>query len=165
MIDYEKPRTVVVKGLKTYVNCPVIRKNQAQEPPAYDYLAYTITTLAGENKGTYGKYEDGTQRKSFTQIWSISAHSDNDSRSVLLASQAREWLDNVGTTYLNENGVIVQSVGSITNRDNILTIGYEYTKGFDVVFVIEDVIANAQIDDGEIDNYEIGIEKQENGGE
>lgn len=165
MLDYEKMRTVVVKGLKTYTGRPMIRKNQANEPPEYDYLAYTITTLAGENKGTYGKYEDGTQRKSVTQIWSISAVSDNDSNSVLLASQAREWLDNVGTTYLNENGVIVQSVGSVTNRDNILTVGYEYTKGFDVVFTVEDVINDTQIDDGEIDTYEIGIEKQKNGGE
>lgn len=156
MTDYDKMREVVTSGLNKYVNCPVIRLNQAKEPPPYDYLGYTITTLASENKGTYGKYEDGTERKSLTQIWSISAFSDKDTNSALLAMKAREWFDNVGTTYLNDNGVIVQSVGSITNRDNILSVGYEYRKGFDVVFVIEDIVDNATEDSGEIDTFEMG---------
>lgn len=156
MIDYDKMREAVVSGLKKYVNLPVVRLNQAKEPPAYDYLGYTITTLAGENKGTYGKYEDGTERKPVSQIWSISAFSDKDTNSVLLAMKAREWFDNVGTTYLNDNGVIVQSVGSVTNRDNILTVGYEYRKGFDVVFTAEDVVNNATEDSGEIATFEMG---------
>lgn len=164
MINYEEKRDIVVAGLNAYVQRPVIMQNQDAPPPEYPYLSYTITTLAGENKGTYGEYADGTHKKSFTQIWSISAQSDKESESVYYACKAREWFDNVGTLYLNDNGVIVQSVGSITNRDNLLTAGYEYKKGFDVTFVIEDVIDGAKIDSGEIDTYEIGIEKQEKGG-
>lgn len=163
MIDYEKTREIIVKGLKSYGERPVIRQNQDKEPPEYDYLAYTITTLAGENKGTYGVYADGTQRKSFNQIWSISAVSDNDTQSVLLAAKAREWFDNVGTTYLNDNGIIVQSVGSITNRDNLLTVGYEYKKGFDVVFTIEDIVGNNTDQSGEIESYELGVEESKGG--
>lgn len=160
MINYEEKRDIVVEGLKNYVQRPVIMQNQAAPPPEYPYLSYTITTLAGENKGTYGEYADGTQRKSLTQIWSLSAQSDKESESVFYASKAREWFDNVGTTYLNDNGVIVQSVGSITNRDNLLTVGYEYKKGFDITFVIEDVIDGADIENGEIDTFEIGIENR-----
>ena len=159
MIDFERPRKLTAKGLKDYVERPVISQNQDKEPPEYDYLSYTITTLAGENKGTYGIHADGTQTKPFTQIWSISSHSDNEIRSANLAFKAREWFDNVGTTYLNDNGIIVQSVGSITNRDNLLETGYEYKKGFDVVFAIEDVVSGDAAESGEIDSFEIGIEE------
>lgn len=158
VIDYENMREIVVKGLKDYLQRPVIRQNQNAEPPAYPFISYTITTLAGENNGTYGEYENGMQIKPVVQIWSISANSNNDMEAVLLASKAREWLDNIGTVYLNDNGVIVQSVGSITNRDNLLTIGYEYKKGFDVFFTIEDVIDGLKLNDGEIDTYKISVE-------
>ena len=67
---------------------------------------------------------------------------DDNSESVTLACKAREWLDRLATAYLNRNDVIVQSVSSVTNRDNLLTTGYEYKNGFDVVFWLFDVIDN-----------------------
>ena len=140
MFDYENIRTVIVKGLKKYLNCPVIRSNQSAEPPPYPYVSYTITTLMSANNGTYGEYEDGIDRKSFTQTWSISALSNDNTESVMLAVKAREWLDRVGAVYLRDNNVIVQSIGSITNRDNILTVDYEYKNGFDVVFWLFDEV-------------------------
>ena len=160
MIDYEHIRKVVASGLKKYLNCPVIRSNQNKEPPAYPFISYTITTLAGENKGTYGECADGTQFKTVPQIWSITSNSNDNSESVMLISKAREWLDNIGTVYLNDNGVVCQSVGSITNRDNILTVEYEYRNGFDVVFAIADVISGDKIDNGEIETFELGVEEQ-----
>ena len=161
LIDYEKIRKDFVSGLKEYCNCSMIRQNQAVEPPPYDYLGYTITTLMSENKGTYGIYEDGTARKPFTQIWSISSFSDDDTKAALLAAKAREWVDLVGTTYLNDRGIIVQSVGAITNRDNLLTYGYEYRKGFDVVLWLFDTVD--EISGEYIETYEPNI--KEIGGE
>ena len=76
----------------------------------------------------------------FTVTWSITALSDDNAESVALAMKAREWLELVGQTYLNDNKVIVQSVGAITNRDNILTYGYEYRNGFDCVFWCHDEV-------------------------
>ena len=142
MIDYEGLRLKVAKGLKEYLDCPVIRSNQNEKPPAYPYVVYTITTLKSQNKGTHGVYSDGKDRKPVTQTWSISALSSDNAESIMLADKASEWLDRVGTLYLNDNGVVVQSVGSITNRDNILTTDYEYKNGFDVVFSLVDVIDN-----------------------
>ena len=141
MIEYDKMRAVIGKGLKEYLNCPVIRSNQNEMPPSYPYLSYTITTLMSANTGTYGAYEDGTKRKPVTQTWSISVLSDDSAESVTLAVKAREWLDEFGTTYLNDNNVIVQSVGGVTNRDNFLTAEYEYRNGFDCVFWLFDTIA------------------------
>ena len=165
MIDYDKVREVFAKGLKDYVKLPVIRLNHTKEPPAYDYLGYTITTIASDNKGTYGVYSDGIERKPVTQIWSISSFSDDDTKAVLLALKARDWIANVGIVYLSDNDIVVQSVGSVTNRDNILTTGYEYRKGFDVVLSLMDSVKDVSETNGEIDTFEIGIKEQEKGGE
>lgn len=151
MIDYENMRAVVCKGLKAYLGCPVIRSNQNEAPPPYPYVSYTITTLMSENKGSYGIYLGGVERKPITQTWSITALSDDNTESVELAVKAREWLDRVGTTYLSDNAVIVQSVGSVTNRDNFLTAEYEYRNGFDCFFWMFDTIEDAAEGDGEIE--------------
>lgn len=142
MIDYEGIRQTVVQGLRDYLDCPIIRSNQTGKPPKYPYISYTITTPKSENKGTYGVCEDGYDRKQVRQIWSITALSDDNSESVMLACKASEWLDHVGTTYLYDNDVRVQSVGNVVNRDNILTIEYEYRNGFDVFFNVFDVVEN-----------------------
>lgn len=140
MIDYEKMRVTVVKGLRAYLDCPVIRSNQTAELPPYPYISYTVTTLMSANRGTYGEWDDGIARKQVTTTWSITALSGDNAESVALAMKAREWLELVGQTYLNDNKVIVQSVGAITNRDNILTYGYEYRNGFDCVFWCHDEV-------------------------
>ena len=134
MIDYDKMRGTIAKGLKKYLGCPVIKSNSNGELPEYPYVVYTITTPIGENKGTYSEYEDGTKRKPHTQTWSITVLSDDETECMLLAIKAREWFDEIGTIYLNDNDVIVQSVGSIGNRDNFITVDYEHRNGFDVVF-------------------------------
>lgn len=161
MIDYEGIRTTIAKGLREYLGCPIIRSNQNEPSPSYPYGSYTVITLMSENKGTYGEYEDGKARKAFTQTWSITFQSDDNSESVTLACKAREWLDYVGKEYLNNNDVIIQSVGGIHNRDNFLTIEYEYRNGFDfVVWLLDEVggvgesetyIDTVQINDEEID--------------
>lgn len=142
LIDVDKLRQVVVSGLIEYLGCTVKRTNQNEKPPAYPYVSYTITTLASANKGTYEEHEDGTTRKLLKQTWSITAQSDKDSESVNLALKAREWLDYSGRVYLRSNGVVVQSVTDITNRDNVLTVEYEYKNGFDVVFYLFDETEN-----------------------
>lgn len=157
MIDYDNMRAVVGKGLKAYLKCPVRRSNQDEAPPAFPYISYTVTTLMSENKGSYGVYEDGVERKAVTQTWSITALSNDNSESVTLAVKAREWLDRVGTTYLSENNIVVQSVGNITNRDNYLTTGYEYRNGFDVVFWLYDEIRDMAEHDGTIETTQTTI--------
>lgn len=134
MIDTDKIREIVVTGLKNYLGVEVIRSNQNEEPPEYPYIVYTITTLESENNGTYGEYDDGIRRKEVTQTWSISAVADTNEDSTKLAVKARDWLEEIGRTYMNDNDVICQSCSNITNRDNVLTVEYEYKNGFDAVF-------------------------------
>lgn len=152
---YDKLRETVVTGLKDYLGVPVIRGNQNAEPPDYPYVSYNITTLESANNGTWGEYKDGIDRIPVTQNWSISVQSDNYSESIALASKAREFLCHTGTCYLNDNDVIVKRVGEITNRDNLISIEYEYKNGFDVVFWIMMEVNNPIERIGEIENLQI----------
>lgn len=137
MID-NNLRLTVCEGLKKYLGIPIMRTGQNAEPPDYPYLSYTVTTLESANNGTWGEYKDGIDRIPVKQTWSITVQSDKEDESIELACKAREYLDNVGTQYLNDRDVIVQSVTNITNRDNLITIDYEYRNGFDAVFYMFD---------------------------
>ena len=68
-----------------------------------------------------------------------------------LSIKAHDWLDRVGTVYLNDNGVIAQSLTSISNRDNMITIEYEYRHGFDVVFWLLNEVQSTTKETGYID--------------
>ena len=140
MIDCENLRITTVKGLKKHLKCQVVRNSQNAEPPPFPYITYKITTFATQNKGTYGEYEDGKARKPVKQMWSITAHSNNYSEANTLANKAREWLDYVGTVYLSDNGVTVESVGAVADRSNVLTVDYLYSFGFDCTFFVFDEI-------------------------
>lgn len=140
MIDNNNLRLTVCKGLNEYLGIPIIRSGQNAEPPDYPYLSYTVTTLESANDGTWGEYKDGIDRIPVTQVWSITVQSDKEAESIELACKAREYLDNVGTQYLNDRDVIVQRVTNITNRDNLITIDYEYRNGFDAVFYMFDEV-------------------------
>jgi len=133
LINLNNVISVVVKGLKEYINAPIIRLNQNAPPPNYPYACYNITTLQSKNNGTWGIYKDGIERIPITQTWSLTFQSSRIYESEELAIKAKNWFENIGRQYLKDNNIIIQSVGSITNRDNIISIEYEYKNGFDVV--------------------------------
>lgn len=155
MIPYKEMRETVAKGLKEYLGVPVIRGNQTASKPDYPFVSYNVTTLAGENNGTWQQHDDGIDRKQVTSIWSISALSADWDESVCLAIKAREWFDHTGHTWLDEHGYTVQSVTEITNRDNILTVEYERKNGFDVVFYVYDEAENPSETNGYIEGADI----------
>lgn len=164
MIDYDKLSISIVKSIKDALKVQVIRANQNAEPPKYPYIAYTITTLMKTNNGTYGEFIENingeniiTYRKEFQQIWSFTVLSDNDLQSKELAFKLYDYLDKVGTINLVDNEVVVQRIGNIMNRDNLLTIGYEYRNGFDVTFAFMNEVKYA---DDEIIEHAIITESQ-----
>lgn len=142
MIPYNETRTAVASGLKEHLGVPVIRTNQTAPAPKYPYGSYTVTTLATANNGTWQQHEDGKDRKQVRSVWSLSFMSDDSEESVMLAMKAREWLEHTGRIWLKDRGITVQSTTDITNRDNVLTAGYEYKQGFDVVFYVYDEVDN-----------------------
>lgn len=138
MINIRDLEIKIVDGLQAELSkgreCLVIRANQTAPIPPYPYVSYTIMTPAAAGHGTWGRYDDGKDRKPVTQTWSFTVQSDDSTDSMTLAVMARDWLEHAGTVFLNDREVIVQSVGDIGSRDNLLTVAYEYRNGFDAVF-------------------------------
>lgn len=158
MIDLLKIRQTVVKAITNHLRIPVIRANQNAQPPSYPYITYTITTPMKTNNGTYGEYveqKDGNDtkiyRKEFQQVWSFTVYSNDDLQSKTLALQLYDFLDRIGSQDLAEQEIVIQRIEDITNRDNLLTIDYEYRNGFDVTFAFMNEIAGEKGE--EIDGY------------
>ena len=154
MIDYRTMKESVARGLNAYLGIPVIMGSQTAPAPDYPYATYNVTTIAGENRGTWQSHDDGIDRLMVKSIWSLSFLSDDWDESVNHAIQAREWFEHTGRSYLAERGITVQSTTDITNRDNILTEDYERKNGFDVVFYVFDEAANLADTNGTIESVE-----------
>ena len=73
--------------------------------------------------------------------------------------KAREFLCHTGICYLNDNGVIIQRVGEITNRDNLISIEYEYKNGFDAVFWLMSEVKNPIESIGKIEKINLKEEE------
>lgn len=167
MIDFRAKETLIVENLQSFLaskgyNCPVIMANQTSPTPAYPYISYTVTTPVGANNGGYSVAEDGTRYKPITQTWSFTSQSDEDIEALMVAEEAFDWFSLIGNTLLSDNGIVAQRVGSIGNRDNLISIEYEYRRGFDVEFLLVDTISKEDAEqagyiEDEIFNYKGGI--------
>lgn len=164
MINFRKIEFVITNGLQSWLkskgyNCPVIMANQTVPIPEYPYISYTVTTpVAADMKG-YSVAEDGTRYKALTQIWSFTIQSANDEEAITIAMLAYDWFALIGNTYLSDNKIVAQRVGYISNRDNLLTIEYEYRRGFDVVFLLTHTISKADSEQaGYIESAEVNKE-------
>lgn len=156
MLEIRNNEILIVEGLQKALNCLVIRANQTAPAPPYPYISYTIITPSNANNGTWGRYDDGIDRIPVTQTWSFTAQSNDMVESTNLAINARNWLQHEGAVYLNDNHITVQTVEDITNRDNFLTVEYEYRNGFDVVFWLLDEMENTTEAIGTIDYVAVG---------
>lgn len=68
-----------------------------------------------------------------TQTWSFTVQGSDDDETMDIAMKVRDWLEETGHLELSDSGIIVQSVSAVQNRDTMLTVDYEYRKGFDAV--------------------------------
>lgn len=146
LIDHRSNELLIVNGLQEWLskkgyNCPVIMANQVVPIPPYPYIAYTVTSLVSGNMKTYGVEADGTRTKPVVQIWSFTVQSEDSTQADSVAMEAYDWFVLSGNIYLSDNGIVAQRVGSIGNRDNLLSIEYEYRRGFDVEFLLVDEIS------------------------
>ena len=132
MTDLEAIRETIAEGLSKSAGIPVIRSNTTGTLPKYPFISYTIRQLLDDRKGTWGEYDDGKDRIPTTQIWSVTVQSDDFAECMFYAQKAYLFFARLGLQDLKDAGITVEEVGAMTNRDTLLTVGYEYRYGFDV---------------------------------
>lgn len=152
MMDQETINIVITERLKEVTGCEVVKANIADAHiPPHPYISFSILST-DTRKGTYS-VDNGCRYMPLLQTWSFTVQGDRDNKAQLVAMMAKDWLEESGRTYLNDNGIVVQSVGAITNRDTLLTVDYEYRKGFDAVLSIMNILEGQQ--EESIDHAEI----------
>lgn len=148
MINFKVIEKIIKDGLYEWlknkgVECPVIMANKTDPTPNYPYIAFTVTSVTVSDTDHYSVARDGTRFKQMEQIWSFTVQSDDDAQSTDVALLAYDWFALTGNTYLSDNNITALRVGNVTNRDNMLTIEYEYRRGFDVTFLLSHTLEKA----------------------
>lgn len=158
MINHRQNEIVVVEGLKAYLSthdrpCEVVRQNQVVEVPPYPYGCYTVTTPISGSRGTYSEAEDGTLYRNIEQTWSFTIQSDDQEEALTLALRAYDFFTAAGLILLADNDIAVIRVQPVTNRDNLISIEYEFRKGLDVTFgLLSTIDAAEKVNGGTIEN-------------
>lgn len=151
MIDQKSINLIIAEGLKTVTGCEVVKSNLAGAPiPSYPYISFSILNTE-TRKGTYSS--EGTRYLPLTQTWSLTVQGDDDDETMMIALKARDWLEEAGRLELGDHGIIVRSAGAVQNRDTLLTVAYEYRKGFDIVLSLMNEVQEPEIET--IDNINI----------
>ncbi|MDL2253316.1 hypothetical protein LJC49_04495 [Ruminococcaceae bacterium OttesenSCG-928-I18] len=142
MINNREVERAVLTGLTAWLqprydkHVELVRANQPSPIPAYPYIAYTVVTPLAQKGGTFSKAPDGTFYKPAAQTWSIVVNSDDHDEAQTVAQLCHDFLAQAGSTYLGDAGIVVSTVGDITNRDNFITIEYEKRQGFDFTLAL-----------------------------
>lgn len=138
MIEQKNINLVITEGLKAVTGCEVVKSNLAGVPiPPYPYISFSILSTE-TRRGTYsGK---GVRYMPLTQTWSFTVQGDDDDEAMEKAMEARDWLEEAGRLQLGDHGIIVQRVDAVQNRDTLLTVNYEYRKGFDAVLSLMNLV-------------------------
>ena len=164
MINFRQTEKAIVDGLQSRISeagitCPVIRANQTAPIPPYPYVSYTVTQpIVSDSKG-YSEAKDKTRFKTLSQVWSITVQSKDDEEALNIAMIAYDWFSIEGNTYLSDNNIVVQRVMNVTTRDNLLSIEYEYRKGFDIFFdLVHEISQTEEQASGYIETVEFSKE-------
>lgn len=165
MTEFREMERVVLVGLSQWLReereasdrpVTLVRRNQVGPMPEYPYIAYTVITPKKEKGGTYSVDWDGSLVQPFIQVWSFTVQSDEEEECTEIAMLAHDWLIQVGNTYLSDRGIVVQTAAAISNRDNLLTLQYEYRQGFDATFaLLNRIVKRPEEVDGWIDEAPI----------
>lgn len=146
---------VLTEELKQIAECEVVKSNQIHEKPSYPYISFTITTPIHREGGTYCEEESGVRFRDLLQTWSITIQSDNDNEANELAMRVFDWFQ-IQSYALKDNGIVVEDIGDINNRDSMISMEYEYRYGFDVDFRVRHEIKITQEEQENIIN-EVGF--------
>ena len=125
--------------LEEYSECTVVMSNQTSPMPEYPYISYTVTTPVHAENGTYC-FKNGVYYQEMLQTWSFTAQSDGCRKCREIGMRMYDFFARAGRAKLQKIGTAVSSLTDVMNRDNYLTIQYEYRCGLDVTFRMMHVV-------------------------
>lgn len=136
-----KIQKTIIGSLEQYCGCPFVPSNTKKEMPPYPYVSFSLIH-AVTLKGTYCKGEKLYKPANLT--YSFAVQSDNEAQCMEIAMTAKDYLDELGKELFDEKGIVIQDITGITSRDTLLTIEYEYRKGFDAVIAVFNEIGKSE---------------------
>lgn len=140
MNGQKRVNLLITEELKRVTGCEVVKANLADAPiPPYPYISFSILST-DTRKGTYSTADGQKKYIPLSQAWSFTVQGEDDDETLEIAMKARDWLEEAGRILLGDNRIVVQKAGPIQNRDTLLTVGYEYRKGFDVVLSMQSLV-------------------------
>lgn len=134
--------------LEAYTGCKFVPSNTTKEMPAYPFVSFTLINIE-QKKGTYsettaeigGKLARVLYMPVFLK-YSFTVQSKDEAEALHIALMISDFFTEAHRLSLEDNDIVVSSVGNITPRDNLLTIDYEYRKGLDVTLCLNNVISD-----------------------
>ena len=130
--------------LEEYTGCPAVPANTTKKMPDYPYISFSVINT-DTKKGTYSVYGN-TKAMQLNFKYSFTVQSDDDTEAIMIAMKVKDFFEEAKRLELADNDIIVADVGSITPRDNLITIEYEYRKGLDVTLRLVNVISDTNED-------------------
>lgn len=154
MIKLEQIQETLIGELERHCACLFVPSNTTKEMPAYPYVSFALINdkLKG---GTYS--EDDRLYKPLDLTYSFTVQSKSELEAHAIAMLARDFLEETGRQKLYDAGIVIGNITGITSRDNLLTIEYEYRRGFDAVISVFNEID--KLDIGTIEKANIKYEK------
>ena len=142
----------VLSKLEEYTGCTFVLSNTTKQMPAYPYGSFTVISVSTK-KGTYaaatvernGEKVDVLYMPALIKI-SFTMQSNDEDEALEKAFMIQDFFAEAKRLELEDNDIVVADIGAITNRDNMLTIEYEYRKGLDVTLRATNVIENTTKD-------------------
>ena len=117
-------------GIQEKFGCAVVKSNITEHVPEYPYISFTMTGIRTQQR-TYADAEMPYVPAEITYSWTV--QSNDDDEALELAHGLHDWFEMTGRMYLKDNGMVFTDVGGIVERDNMITLQYEYRKGFDCI--------------------------------
>ncbi len=148
----------IVRQLESYIGCAVVLTNQTAPVPPYPYISYTVITPVHSVDGTYCM-RGGVYYQPMLQTWSLTAHSGDSRSCQKLGMQMYDFFARAGRQVLYQKEIAVDSKTDLMQRDNLLTIQFEYRCGMDVIFRL---MHRLGVQEGTIEQADVRIRMLQN---
>lgn len=146
LIQQETIQRIMIRKLEKYTGCICVPRNTTKHVPPYPYITFSVIHTEAR-KGTYSAVTEHRDGKEITilsmparQKWSFTVQSDKEAEAGEKAFLIHDFFAEAKRQELEDHNIIVAEISAITPRDTLLTIEYEYRKGLDITFSMENII-------------------------